>query len=59
MRVIKTDDVTFGLLPLQDPLAIEIHEKLLQDADNFWLTGWLENQLKLLRGGKTKALSFK
>ena len=40
-------------------LAIAVHEKLLGEADNFWLTGWLENQIKLLRGGHTAALSFK
>jgi alkyl sulfatase BDS1-like metallo-beta-lactamase superfamily hydrolase len=39
-------------------LAISIHEKLLSEADNFWLTGWLENQIKLLKGGDTAALSF-
>jgi alkyl sulfatase BDS1-like metallo-beta-lactamase superfamily hydrolase len=40
-------------------LAIAVHEKLLSQADNFWLTGWLENQIKLLKGGHTAALSFK
>jgi len=40
-------------------LAIAVHEKLLGEADNFWLTGWLENQIKLLKGGHTDALSFK
>jgi len=39
-------------------LAIAIHEKLLSEADNFWLNGWLENQIKLLKGGQTAALSF-
>jgi len=39
-------------------LAIRIHEKLLSEADNFWLNGWLENQIKLLKGGQTEALSF-
>ena len=39
-------------------LAISIHEKLLSETDNFWLTGWLENQIKLLQGGNTAALSF-
>ena len=39
-------------------LAIAIHEKLLSETDNFWLTGWLENQIKLLQGGTTAALSF-
>ncbi|MEH6548519.1 MAG: alkyl sulfatase dimerization domain-containing protein [Pseudomonadales bacterium] len=40
-------------------LSIAIHEKLLSEADNFWLNGWLENQIKLLKGGQTEALSFK
>ena len=40
-------------------LAIEVHEKLLSQADNFWLNGWLENRIKLLKGGSTAALSFK
>jgi alkyl sulfatase BDS1-like metallo-beta-lactamase superfamily hydrolase len=39
-------------------LAIAIHEKLLSEADNFWLTGWLDSQIKLLQGGNTAALSF-
>jgi alkyl sulfatase BDS1-like metallo-beta-lactamase superfamily hydrolase len=45
-------------------LAIEVHEALLVQAKtfcttgNFWLTGWLQNQIKLLKGGKTDALSF-
>lgn len=44
-------------------LSIEVHEQLLKDAEqfkttgNFWLTGWLENQLKLLRGGQERSLS--
>jgi alkyl sulfatase BDS1-like metallo-beta-lactamase superfamily hydrolase len=42
--------------------AIEVHESLLEDAKtfrttgNFWLVGWLEHQLKLLRGGRTVSL---
>jgi len=43
-------------------LAIAVHEKLLaapEAAGNFWLEGWLKNQLKLLRGGTTAPLSFK
>ena len=39
-------------------LAVAVHEKLLSEADNFWLNGWLENQIKLLKGGQTAALSF-
>lgn len=46
-------------------LAIEVHEALLVQAKsycttgNFWLEGWLQNQIKLLKGGKTDPLSFK
>jgi alkyl sulfatase BDS1-like metallo-beta-lactamase superfamily hydrolase len=40
-------------------VAIEIHEQLLPLSENFWLSGWLANQIKLLRGGETPALSFK
>ena len=40
-------------------LAIELHRALLEDSENFWLTGWLENQIKLLEGGSTAPLSFK
>lgn len=39
-------------------LAIDIHQKLLRQSENFWLSGWLENQIKLLKGGETAALSF-
>lgn len=37
-------------------LAIQVHEALLEGADNFWLRGWLDNQIKLLRGERTPAL---
>jgi alkyl sulfatase BDS1-like metallo-beta-lactamase superfamily hydrolase len=46
-------------------LALQVHETLLADAQtlcttgNFWLVGWLQNQIKLLKGGKTAPLSFK
>lgn len=46
-------------------LAVEVHETLLAQAKtycttgNFWLVGWLQNQIKLLKGGKTDPLSFK
>jgi alkyl sulfatase BDS1-like metallo-beta-lactamase superfamily hydrolase len=46
-------------------LAIQVHETLLVDADrfcttgNFWLVGWLQDRIKLLRGGETAPLSFK
>lgn len=39
-------------------LAVEVHEQLLGEADsfcatgNFWLVGWLQNQIKLLKGGQ-------
>ena len=45
-------------------LSIAIHESLLADArvfchtGNFWLEGWLQNQIKLLRGGNTGPLTF-
>ena len=45
-------------------LSIEVHESLLVDArtfchtGNFWLEGWLQNQVKLLRGGNTDPLAF-
>lgn len=39
-------------------LAITVHQKLLSEADNFWLNGWLENQIKILTGGQTATLSF-
>lgn len=46
-------------------LAIDVHEALLEDAKtfcttgNFWLVGWLQNQIKLLKGGATSPLSLK
>lgn len=46
-------------------LAIEIHEALLAKArtcyttGNFWLVGWLQNQIKLLNNDETAPLSFK
>ena len=44
-------------------LAIRVHETLLADArtfcttGNFWLVGWLQNRIKVLKGGETPALS--
>ncbi|MGH0033838.1 MAG: alkyl sulfatase dimerization domain-containing protein [Myxococcota bacterium] len=44
-------------------LAVEVHESLLADArtfrttGNFWLVGWLEHQIKLLKGGKGVSLA--
>ena len=40
-------------------LEIAVHEKLLESSENFWLSGWLQNQIKLLKGGETSALNFK
>lgn len=46
-------------------LSVQVHQTLMADAadfahtGNFWLTGWLENQVKLLQGGETAPLSFK
>jgi alkyl sulfatase BDS1-like metallo-beta-lactamase superfamily hydrolase len=40
-------------------LSIATHEKLLEQpyaSENFWLTGWIENQIKLLKGGSTPSL---
>jgi alkyl sulfatase BDS1-like metallo-beta-lactamase superfamily hydrolase len=40
-------------------VALEVHEALLADAKtfshtgNFWLVGWLQSQIKLLKGGAT------
>lgn len=45
-------------MPSARALAIEVHEVLRTHTDNFWLSGWLENQVKLLRGGTTDSLSF-
>lgn len=39
-------------------LAIAVHQQLLQASENFWLSGWLENQLKLLGGGNTGPLDI-
>ena len=30
-------------------VAIAAHRDLLQSSENFWLTSWLSNQLKVLR----------
>ncbi len=44
-------------------LAIEVHEALLADAQtfrttgNFWLVGWLEHRIKLLKGGENVSLA--
>jgi alkyl sulfatase BDS1-like metallo-beta-lactamase superfamily hydrolase len=54
-------DIVLACDPAHDDalaLAIEVHEGLLKRADNFWLNGWIENQLKLLRGGHTDALNY-
>ena len=32
--------------------AIAAHEGLLQDSDNFWLSSWLEHQIKQLEMDK-------
>lgn len=58
-------DIVFGADPSHQAgidLAIAIHEKLLEApeaANNFWLEGWLQNQIKLLKGGNTAPLSFR
>jgi alkyl sulfatase BDS1-like metallo-beta-lactamase superfamily hydrolase len=44
-------------------LCIEVHESLLEEArkfrttGNFWLEGWLEHQVELLKGGKEVSLA--
>ncbi|GAB5450643.1 MAG: hypothetical protein Hals2KO_09710 [Halioglobus sp.] len=30
-------------------LAVQVHESLLHDTDNFWLSSWLHNQIELLQ----------
>lgn len=55
-------DIVLSVEPMQSEalaLAIEAHELLLADADNFWLCGWLENRIKILKGGQTGTLGFK
>jgi len=58
-------DIVLSAAPENEAAAavsIEVHESLLADAErfrttgNFWLTGWIENQIKLLRGGATDSL---
>ena len=39
-------------------VGIEVHEILLSRTGNFWLSSWLKNQIKLLKGAEAKALSF-
>lgn len=44
-------------------LCVEVHESLLEEArtfrttGNFWLEGWLEKQIELLRGGRDVSLA--
>jgi alkyl sulfatase BDS1-like metallo-beta-lactamase superfamily hydrolase len=55
-------DVVLGAQPENATalaLSVSVHRALLKSADNFWLVGWLENQIKLLQGGSTGPLSFK
>jgi alkyl sulfatase BDS1-like metallo-beta-lactamase superfamily hydrolase len=35
--------------PESRDLGVEIHRTLLESSDNFWLSAWLENQIKLLQ----------
>ena len=45
--------------------ASRVHEHLLAEAEtccttgNFWLTGWLQQQIRTLRGGANPPLSFR
>ena len=59
-------DIVLGAEPdntLAIELSVEVHQTLLAQAQvfkhtgNFWLEGWLANQIKLLKGGKTDPLS--
>lgn len=59
-------DIVLGAEPKNTAaieLSIEIHQALLIQAQafkhtgNFWLEGWLANQIKLLQGGKTAPLT--
>ncbi|MBW2423629.1 MAG: MBL fold metallo-hydrolase [Deltaproteobacteria bacterium] len=48
-------DIVLGAVPDHEPsidLSIEVHEKLLVGEENFWLEGWLQNQIKRLKEGK-------
>ena len=38
-------------LPGAISAAIAAHENLLRDSENFWLSSWLKNQIKLLQAG--------
>lgn len=44
-------------------LSIAVHQALLEDAEishttgNFWLVGWLQQQIKLLKGGQGQSLT--
>ena len=44
-------------------LSLRVHESLLEDArtfkttGNFWLIGWLEQQIKVLKGGRDQSLA--
>lgn len=46
-------------------VALRVHEHLLEEAEtysttgNFWLTGWLQQQIRTLRGGANPPLSFR
>ena len=45
-------DIVLDVEPQQPAalaLAIEVHERLLQDSVNFWLSSWLRNQIADLR----------
>jgi alkyl sulfatase BDS1-like metallo-beta-lactamase superfamily hydrolase len=58
-------DIVFTTEPAKQEaidLSIAVHEKLLEEpyaAENFWLRGWIENRIKLLKGGVTRPLSVK
>jgi alkyl sulfatase BDS1-like metallo-beta-lactamase superfamily hydrolase len=61
-EVLHLLDIVLEVEPDHDEaiaIAIDVHQQLLAESQNFWLSGWLENQIKLLQGGSTGALSFK
>ncbi len=52
-------DIVLGGEPshrLACDLALHVHQQLLERSENFWLSGWLENQIKLISGGDTDSL---
>ena len=40
-------------MPNARAVALAAHQALLQDSDNFWLSAWLKNQIKVLSDADT------